>query len=97
VRAEAFGVVLLEAMAAKLPVIAVDIDGSGVPWVNQHGVTGLNVPVRDSDALARALTNLLGDPAMATAMGGAGRARYEAMFMAHTMVDRTAALYRSLV
>jgi glycosyltransferase involved in cell wall biosynthesis len=97
VRAEAFGVVLLEAMAAKLPVVSVDIDGSGVPWVNQHGVTGLNVPVRDSEALAGALIQLLGDRAMATAMASAGRARYEAMFRAHTMVDRTVALYRLLV
>lgn len=96
VRAEAFGVVLLEAMAAKVPIVAVDIDGSGVPWVNQHGVTGLNVPAHDSEALADALIKLLGDRAMATAMADAGRARYEAMFQAHTMVDRTVALYRSL-
>lgn len=96
VRAEAFGVVLLEAMAAKLPVVAVDIDGSGVPWVNQHGVTGLNVPARDSEALALALTQLLEDRAMATTMADAGRARYETRFRARTMVDRTVELYRSL-
>ena len=38
------------------PVVATDIAGSGVPWVNRSGVTGQNVPVGDSQALAEALT-----------------------------------------
>ena len=96
VRAEAFGVVLLEAMAAGLPVVAVDIDGSGDPWVNQHGVTGLNVPAGDAEALGAALNTLLEDRAAATAMAEAGRARYEAM-SGSKMVDATVGLYRSLV
>jgi glycosyltransferase involved in cell wall biosynthesis len=58
-RAEAFGVVLLEAMSYGLPIVATDIPGSGVPWVNQHGVSGLNVQVRDVNALVTALNKIL--------------------------------------
>lgn len=58
-RAEAFGVVLLEAMSHGLPVVATDIPGSGVPWVNQHLVSGINVPVGDARALADACNRIL--------------------------------------
>jgi glycosyltransferase involved in cell wall biosynthesis len=52
VRAEAYGVAILEAMVMGKPVVASNVQGSGVPWVNQHGSTGLNVPVADAAALA---------------------------------------------
>jgi glycosyltransferase involved in cell wall biosynthesis len=97
VRAEAFGVVLLEAMAAGRPIVATCIEGSGVPWVTPHGVTGLNVPVCDPVELARALTTILDDPAAATRYGAAARKRFEDMFTAERMVNATAALYRQLV
>ena len=97
VRAEAYGVVLLEAMAARKPIVTTDIPGSGVPWVNQHGITGLNVPVSDGTALAQALRTLLSDPVRARAFGAAGRHRLETYFSAESMVDATAALYRRLL
>ena len=96
VRAEAFGVVLLEAMAASLPVVATEIEGSGVPWVNQHGVTGLNVPPAVPEALAEALNTLLSQPRGAAALGGAGRRRFLECFTADLMVERTLCLYRQL-
>ncbi len=57
--AEAFGLVLLEAMSCKKPVVTTDLN-SGVKYVNVHGQTGLEVPRRDSAALAAAM-NLLRD------------------------------------
>lgn len=96
-RAEAFGMVLLEAMAAGLPIVAADIVGSGVPWVNVHGQTGLNVAPGDAAALAEALTQLLTDPTRASAMGKAGRTRLESRFTARRMVAETATLYRRLL
>lgn len=96
-RAEAFGVVLLEAMAHGCPIVASDIPGSGVPWVNRHGETGLNVPVADATALARGLQQVLDDPARAAELGQAARQRYQARFQATTMVSQTLALYQSLV
>ncbi len=97
VRAEAYGVVLIEAMAMGLPIVATDIPGSGVPWVNQHGVTGLNVAVGDPDALARALCTLLENPDVATQFGRAGQARYLERLTAATMVESIVELYRQVL
>ena len=96
-RAEAFGLVLVEAMAASKPIVATDIPGSGVPWVNQHGVTGLNVPVRDPSALAAAIRTLLDDPALAARCGAAARQRYLDNFTARSMVDSLRSLYARLL
>jgi len=97
VRAEAYGVVVLEAMARGKPVVTTQIPGSGVTWLNQPGVTGLSVPVRDPEALAAALTTLLDDPALAGRLGAAGRERWREHFQAATMVDMTLDLYQSLL
>jgi glycosyltransferase involved in cell wall biosynthesis len=95
-RAEAFGVVLLEAMARGVPVVATEIAGSGVPWVNQHGVTGLNVPVGDATALAAALVQLLSDQDLRARMGREARRRYEAEFTSDLATGLFMTLYNSL-
>jgi glycosyltransferase involved in cell wall biosynthesis len=97
VRAEAYGVVLLEAMAMGRPIVATDIPGSGVPWVNQHRTTGLNVPVGDPTALAEALRQLLDNEPLARQFGEAGRVRFLRFFTSETMVSETVKLYRDLL
>jgi glycosyltransferase involved in cell wall biosynthesis len=97
VRAEAYGVVLLEAMAMGKPIVTTDIPGSGVPWVNQHEVTGLNVPVGNGHAMAAALTRILRDEALAARFGAAGKQRFLEQLTAQTMVARTLSLYRHLM
>lgn len=56
-RYEAFGIVLIEAMAARLPVIAADT--TAIPEVVSDGLTGLLFPTDDSQALAIKLCELL--------------------------------------
>jgi rhamnosyl/mannosyltransferase len=96
-RAEAFGMVLLEAMAAGVPIVAHDIAGSGVGWVNADGETGFNVPVRDDAAMAAAIDRLLADPALAGRMGEAGRRRLSEVFSTQRMIDGTLAVYAEAV
>lgn len=75
-RSEAFGVVLLEAMAYGLPIVATNIEGSGVPWVSQHGVSGINVPVGNSIALANACNQILNSPIDYAKFSEGARQRY---------------------
>jgi phosphatidyl-myo-inositol alpha-mannosyltransferase len=70
---ESFGIVLVEAMAAGLPVVATDIPG--YREVIEDGVEGLLVPPGDVGALASALRRVLEDPEAAKSFGEAGRAR----------------------
>ncbi len=95
-RSEAFGVVLLEAMAHRLPIIATQIDGSGVPWVNQDSVTGRNVPVTNTRELTDAIDALLADPDAMARFAKAARDRFETYFSADLMTQRTLTLYDRL-
>jgi phosphatidyl-myo-inositol alpha-mannosyltransferase len=70
---ESFGYVLLEAMAAGLPVVASDIPG--YREVVDDGVEGFLVPPGDPDRLAEAALRVLGDPELAARLGDAGRRR----------------------
>ncbi|NWJ48302.1 MAG: glycosyltransferase family 4 protein [Chloroflexi bacterium] len=70
---ESFGIILLEAMASGLPVIASDIPGYAS--VLQHGLQGLLVEPRNREALALSLVHLLADSDLRSRMGDAGRAR----------------------
>jgi phosphatidyl-myo-inositol alpha-mannosyltransferase len=70
---ESFGVVLVEAMAAGLPIVASDIPG--YDEVVTNGVEGLLVPPRDPGAVARAAGTILDDPGLAARLTTAGRAR----------------------
>jgi len=87
-RWEGFGLGVLEAMHAALPVVATR--ASSLPELVLDGETGLLVPVDDPDALAEALRRALETPA---ALGEAGRARAQAEFSVARMADRHVDLY----
>jgi glycosyltransferase involved in cell wall biosynthesis len=70
---EGLGVVILEAQATALPVVATW--HGGIPEAVEHGVTGLLCAERDPGALAENILNLLSDGDLRTKMGLAARAR----------------------
>jgi glycosyltransferase involved in cell wall biosynthesis len=69
--AEPLGVAVMEALAMALPVVV--CEGGGVGELVTDGRTGLLVPPRDPEALAVAVARVAADPALATALGAAGR------------------------
>ncbi len=95
-RSEAFGVVLLEAMAYSLPIVTTNILGSGVPWVNQHNKTGINVEPNNTEELAEAINYLLNNKEVAKSMGYAAKKRFESEFKASDMVNRVIDLYDTI-
>lgn len=95
-RSEAFGLVLVEAMAHSRPIVATNIPGSGVSWVNVHEETGLNVEPGDAPALAQALRQVLDNPAQAARYAANGRQHFLQRFRAQTMIDAVQAVYASV-
>lgn len=86
---------IIEAMASGKPVIATNIRGCREEVV--HDVTGLLVPVGDSEALSQAMVRILSDPELARQMGDAGRQRAEALFDEQDVLDRQVCIYQQLV
>jgi glycosyltransferase involved in cell wall biosynthesis len=82
---------LLEAMAARRPVVATAV--GGMREVVDDERTGLLVPPHDPDALGRAILGLLGDPARARRLAEAGRTWVTREFDARAMVARLERLY----
>jgi glycosyltransferase involved in cell wall biosynthesis len=96
-RAEAFGLVLLEAMRAGKPVLASDIPGSGVGVVVAADETGLLVAPRDVGALVAALERFIASPSLCDRMGRAGRSRWHEIYRLEAITPRWTQLYADLV
>jgi glycosyltransferase involved in cell wall biosynthesis len=84
--------VVLEAMAAALPVVSTSI--AGVPEMVAEGVTGLLVPENQPGALADALERLCLDRALARSLGEAGRERAVRLFRIEESGQRLRALFQ---
>lgn len=93
-RLEAFGVVLLEAMREKIPVVSSDIVGSGVGWVN---AAGCRFAVGDHEGLAKTLDLLIANPVNRTEIGAAGHRRFVDIFQRDSMSGAYLDLFHSLI
>lgn len=91
---EGFGLVLLEAMAARLPIIASAV--SAIPEVVIHQHNGLLVPPRDVPALVEALRLLMQDRSLRLHMGLLGEDRLETQFSVAPMAEATLKVYEQI-
>lgn len=91
---EALPTVIIEALAAGVPVVATDV--GGVPEMVDHGISALLVPARSPDRLADAVSRILSSPLQARAMATAGRRTAAERFDVGRQAGRLVAEYRRL-
>lgn len=96
-KTEAFGMVQIEAMSCGKPVVATEIPGSGVSWVNKHGYSGLNVPPEDSQAIANAIQYLLADADRYETFAANAKQRYDELFQKSTFLEKCDEVYKLLL
>jgi glycosyltransferase involved in cell wall biosynthesis len=82
--AEAFGLVLTEALYLGTPVVATRV--GGIPEIVDDGIDGTLVPPADSRALAQAILELLENPEKRRRVAGAGREKVLKRFRFEDMV-----------
>jgi glycosyltransferase involved in cell wall biosynthesis len=90
--AEPFGLILLEAQACGIPVVA--SASGGPPEFITHNETGLLVAPNDEGDLAVALERLIGDPAFRGRIAQAGQSRVRRCYTGETRAMRIASIYR---
>ncbi len=92
---ESFGIVLLEALAAGLPVVA--HNGTGLPCIIDDGITGCVVDVRDTAQYTAALLTMLSDDAVRVRMGKVGRQQAVTRFSLEAVAEQLFAIYAELL
>jgi glycosyltransferase involved in cell wall biosynthesis len=94
-RSEGFSRSVLEAMRAGLPVVAANV--GGLPEAIDPAKSGLLVPPGDAPALSAALGELISDMQLRVRLGAAARQTLESRFPLERMIERTTALYETLL
>ena len=92
---EGLGTSLLDAMCFARAIVATA--AGGIPEAVEDGINGRVVPVRQPEALAEALVEVLSDVRRREVMGEAGRRRFEERFTADRMVEETLRVYAEVV
>ena len=92
---EPFGLVFLEAMAMKKPVVA--LDSGGAPEVVEHGKSGLLSQPGDVEGLAANIVTLIRDPALRARMGEYGRCQVQTRFTPRRMAEDTERVYAKVL
>jgi len=87
--------VVSEAMAAGLPVVASRV--GGIPWMVTEGKTGLLFDPNDIEGMSEGLRRVLSDPSLCGSMAAAARQEAERRFRASVVADKTLSVYRAAV
>lgn len=91
---EPFGIVLVEAMVCRKPVVSTNV--GGIPEVVENGKTGILVKPKDAQACSKAILELLQSPKKCVAFGKVGRKRAKKLFNHITVARRTLRVYQQL-
>lgn len=92
-KTEAFGIVQIEAMSLGKPVVATKVPESGVSWVNADGVSGLNVPIKDTEALADAIRQICTDEELHQKFSKGAKKRFDENFTLDGMIEKAIKIY----
>lgn len=96
-KTEAFAIVQIEAMSCGKPVVSCNIEGSGVPWVNADGVSGMVVEIENGKALADAIKAITTNTRLYQQLSEGARRRFKQLFEREAMLTRCLQLYQQLL
>lgn len=96
-KTEAFAIVQIEAMSCSRPVVATNIPGSGVQWVNADGESGINVDICDSKALATAIIKIVSNPNLYQKYSLGAFKRFNSLFRQDIMIDKCIDIYKKVL
>jgi len=96
-KTEAFAIVQIEAMSCAKPVVSCNIEGSGVPWVNANGVSGLVVEPENGKALAEAIIKITSDTTLYQKLSTGASARFHELFQKGRMISGCIDIYQRLL
>lgn len=93
---EALGICLIEALSMGRPLVTTDLP-TGVSFVNQNEVTGLRVPVKDSQALAQALSHILENPDVWNQFSKNALQHYQKNFNLNEIIHQHVSMYKEVM
>ncbi|WP_115153386.1 glycosyltransferase [Segatella buccae] len=93
-KTEAFAIVQIEAMSCGKPIVATEILGSGVSWVNADGVSGINVKPKSGYALSKAINRILKDESLYEKLSMGASFRFKTIFQKQAMIEKCMDIYR---
>ena len=96
-RSEAFGVVLVEALSYALPIVSTNLSGSGMNWINQHGITGYKVNLDDPISISIACNNILNSELLRSKFSRNALNRYLLNFTDQKMNEMFLNLYKEFL
>ena len=97
VKSEAFGIVQIEAMSFGIPIVATRVDGSGVDWVNEDKISGINVEIQNPEALASAFNDISNDKIKYEKYCINAKERFQNLFLRKEMVNNIIHLYKEVL